>query len=44
MHTDRVDIFHVTYGDAVAVGITHYLVLDFLPSCDTSLYKDLSDT
>ena len=44
MYTDRIDIFHVTYGDTVAVRITHYLILDLFPSCDTTLYQYLSDT
>ncbi len=30
MHTNRIDILHVTYGDAVSVRITHYFVLDLL--------------
>ena len=40
---DRIDILHVTYGDAVSVRITHYFVLDFLPSCDTALNQYLTE-
>ena len=44
MYADRIDVLHVTYGNTVAVRITHYLVLNFLPSGDAALYKNLTDT
>ena len=44
MYSDRVDIFHITYGNAVACTVTHNLVFDFFPACDAALYKYLSDT
>ena len=44
MHADRIDVLHVTYGNTVAVRITHYLVLNFLPSGDAALYQHLTDT
>ena len=44
VNANRIDVLHITYGDAVAVGIAHYLILDFLPACDTALYQHLSHT
>ena len=44
MNTNRINVFHVTYCDAVTISITHYLVLYFLPTCDTTLNKNLSHT
>ena len=44
MHTDRIEIFHVTYRDTVSCAVTHYLVFDFLPACDAALYEHLSHT
>ena len=44
MYTDRIDIFHITYGDAVSCGITHYFVLDLFPARDAALYQYFSDT
>ena len=44
MYTYRVDIFHITYGNTVACGITHYLVLNFLPSGNAAFHKDLTYT
>ena len=44
MYTDRIDIFHVTHGDTVAVRITHYLILDLFPACDTTLNQHLAYT
>ena len=41
VHAYRVDIFHITYSNAVAVAIPHYLVLDLFPSRDAALYKHL---
>ena len=42
MHTYWVNVFHVTYGDTVARGIAHHLILDLLPTRDTALHKHLS--
>ena len=44
MHSYRVNIFHITYGDAVSVGIPHYFILDFFPAGNTTLYQNLSHT
>ncbi len=44
MDTDRIDIFHITYGDAVACAVPHHFVLDLFPAADTSFYQNLSDT
>ncbi len=43
MHADRVDVLHVTYGDAVVVTVTHDLVLDFLPAGHAALDEHLAD-
>ena len=29
MHTDRVNIFHITYDDCIVFGITHYFIFNF---------------
>ena len=42
MDTNRVNIFHITYGNAVSRTVPHYLILDFLPACDTALYQNLT--
>ena len=42
MHADRVDVFHVADGDAVACTIPHHFVLDLFPSGDAAFYKNLS--
>ena len=44
MHTNRVNIFHITYRNAVSVSVTHYFVLNLFPSCNTALYQNLSYT
>ena len=44
MHADRVNIFHVTYRDAVARAVAHHFVLNFFPSRDAALHKHLSHT
>ena len=44
MYTYRIKVFHVTYGNAVAVTVTHYLILNLLPAGDTSLNQNLTDT
>ena len=32
MHAHRVDVLHIADGDAVVGGVSHHLVLDFLPA------------
>ena len=44
MHTHRVDIFHITNGNAVACTVTHNLVLDLFPAGDAALYQNLAYT
>ena len=44
MDADRIDIFHVTYGNTVSCTVAHNFVLDFFPAADTSFYQNLSDT
>ena len=44
MYTNRIQVFHITNGDAVACTVTHYFVLDFFPSGDTSFYQNLAHT
>ena len=44
MYTNRINIFHITYSNAVTIAVTHYLVLDLFPSCDASLYQYLTNT
>ena len=43
MNADRVEVFHRADGNYIALLITHYLILDFLPTCDTPFNKNLSD-
>ena len=44
VYADRVDIFHVTYGDAVAGAVAHNLILDLFPACNAALYQNLAHT
>ena len=44
MDTNRVNVLHVADSDAVSCAVTHYLILDFFPACDTALYQNLSNT
>ena len=44
VHAHRVDIFHVTDGDAGAVSVPHDLILDLLPAGDAALHEHLSHT
>ena len=41
MNTDRVDIFHITNCDSGIVGVTHYLIFNFLIAFNTLFNKDL---
>lgn len=41
MYTHRVEVFHIADGDAVALGIAHHLVFNFLPARDTALNEHL---
>ena len=42
MYAYRVDVFHVADSDHISGTVAHYLILDFLPTCDTALYQHLS--
>ena len=42
MHAHRIDIFHIAYGDTVACAVPHNLILDFLPTRDTTFHEYLS--
>ncbi len=42
MYTHRVDIFHITYGNAVTGTVPHDLILDLFPARDTALHEYLS--
>ena len=42
MHAHRINIFHITDGNAVACAVPHDLVLNFLPARNTALYQYLS--
>ncbi len=44
VNTDRIDVFHVADGDAVAGRVAHDLVFDLFPAGDRALNKDLSHT
>ena len=44
MHTYRVNIFHIADCDAVTCTVTHYLIFNFFPSGNTTLYQNLSYT
>ena len=39
--TQRVEVLHITYGDAVVVSVAHHLVFDFFPALEALLYKHL---
>ena len=43
MDADGIQVLHVADGDNVALGVTHDLVLDFLPAGNALLYEDLVD-
>ena len=42
--TNRVNVLHIADCDAVSCTVSHYLILDFFPSGDTSFYKNLTYT
>ncbi len=42
MHAHRIDIFHITYGNAVACAVPHHLILNLFPSCDAAFHQNLS--
>ena len=44
VNTNRVNIFHIADGNTVSCTVTHYLILNFFPACDTAFYQNLSDT
>ena len=41
MDAQRVEVLHVTHGDAVVVAVAHYLIFDFLPALQTLLHQHL---
>lgn len=41
MNSYGVKVFHITYGNAVALAVTHYLILYLFPAGNTFLDKDL---
>ncbi len=42
MDPHRIDIFHITYRNAVSTGIPHHLIFNLLPSSDTALDQALT--
>ena len=44
VYANRVDVFHVTDRNRVALGVAHDLVLDFLPAGDTLLDQNFIHT
>ena len=44
MDADRVNIFHITNGDTIAVAVSHHFVFDFLPPANITLDQYLTDT
>ena len=42
MNAHRIDILHIADRDHIPGAVPHYLILDFLPSGDAALHKDLS--
>ena len=44
MYAHRIQIFHITNGNACAVGVPHHLILDFLPARNAALHQDLAHT
>ena len=38
---ERVEVLHITDGDAVVVAVTYHFVLHFFPSLEALLYEDL---
>ena len=41
MYAYRINVFHVTYGDTVALAVPHHLIFDFLPSCNAPFHQHL---
>ena len=44
MHTYRVNIFHITHSDTVAVSVPHHFVFDLFPPRNTALNEYLPHT
>ena len=42
MDTNRVNVFHVADCDTVSCAVSHYLIFNFLPSCDAAFYQNFS--
>ena len=43
MNTDRIEVFHVTDGNTVIIGITDYFIFYFFPACHTAFNQCLTD-
>jgi hypothetical protein len=41
MDSERVEVLHITDSDAVVITVTHYLILDLLPSLERLLDENL---
>ena len=41
MDADRIDIFHIAYGDAASIAVAHHFIFNFLPSGDAALHQHL---
>ena len=44
MHSDRINIFHITNCNTVSGCVSHHFIFNLFPTCDTALYKHLSHT
>ena len=41
MNAQRIEILHITHGDAIVVTVTHHLVLYLLPTLQRLLHQHL---
>ena len=41
MNTQRVEVLHITYGDAVVIAVTHHLILNLFPAFERLLNQNL---
>ena len=41
VYTQRIEIFHVAYGDAIVISVAYHLVLDFFPAFERFFDKHL---
>ena len=44
MNTHRINVFHITYSNAVPFAVPHHLILNLFPACNAALHKYLSHT